>query len=272
MNLSMLQASNTMGQLHHKLDLIGNNMSNMNTPGYKGREANFASLLSQQVNNQSDEEAEVNRLTPDGIRVGSGAKLAHTNMDLTQGTMQETDRGLDIALLEDNHLFQLQVDTEDGPQTQYTRAGNFYLSPTENDEVMLTDSNGRPVLDENEEQLTFADNMEDINVREDGAIMVTRGGVEEAEGQLGIVEAVRPRMLEAAGENRFRLPEGAEAAADEILIGAEAQVQSGRLESSNVDLAKQMTDMQNAQRAYEFNSRSISTGDEMMGLVNQLRS
>ncbi|WP_431803067.1 flagellar hook-basal body protein [Halobacillus andaensis] len=272
MNLSMLQASNTMGQLHHKLDLIGNNMANMNTPGYKSRQADFASLLSQQVNNQSDEDAEVNRLTPNGIRVGSGAKLAHTNLDLTQGTLKETDRGLDVALLEDNHLFQLQVSTEDGPETQYTRAGNFYLSPTDDEEVMLTDVNGRPVLDNEEEPLTFEDNMEDINVREDGAIMVTRNGVEAAEGQLGVVEAVRPRMLEAAGQNRFRIPGEAGAAAEEIVAGADAEVQSGRLESSNVDLAKQMTDMQNAQRAYEFNSRSISTGDEMMGLVNQLRS
>ncbi|GGF22004.1 flagellar hook-basal body complex protein FlhP [Halobacillus andaensis] len=272
MNLSMLQASNTMGQLHHKLDLIGNNMANTSTPGYKSRQADFASLLSQQINNQSDEEAEVNRLTPNGIRVGSGAKLAHTNIDLTQGSLEETGRGLDIALREDNHLFQLQVETEEGPETQYTRAGNFYLSPMENGQVMLTNSNGRPVLDENEEPLTFIDNMEDISVREDGAIMVTRDGVQEAEGQLGVVEAVRPRMLEAAGENRFRIPEEAAAAADDILVGADAQVASGTLESSNVDLAKQMTDMQNAQRAYEFNSRSISTGDEMMGLVNQLRS
>ncbi|MFG6147340.1 flagellar hook-basal body protein [Halobacillus sp. B23F22_1] len=270
MNLSMLQASNTMGQLHHKLDLIGHNMANTRTPGYKSRQADFASLLSQQINNQSDEEAEVNRLTPEGIRVGSGAKLAHTNIDLTQGVMEETGRGLDIALREDNHLFQLQVETEAGLETQYTRAGNFYLSPMENGQVMLTNSNGRPVLDDNEAPLTFIDNMEEISVREDGAIMVTRDGVQEAEGQLGVVEAVRPRMLEAAGGNRFRIPEEAEA--EGILAGTEAQVASGTLESSNVDLAKQMTDMQNAQRAYEFNSRSISTGDEMMGLVNQLRS
>ncbi|MFC7062232.1 flagellar hook-basal body protein [Halobacillus seohaensis] len=272
MNLSMIQASNTMGQLQHKLDLIGNNMANANTTGYKSRQADFASLLVQQVNNQSHEEAEVNRLTPTGIRVGSGARLAHTNIDLSQGTMQATDRGLDVALQEDNHLFQLQEDTENGPETQYTRAGNFYLSPVENGEVMLTSSNGRPVLDENEEALTFVDNMEDLSIREDGSIMVSRDGQEAVEGQLGIVEAVRPRTLEATGDNRFRVPNDVELPADEIIIGADAQVRTGRLESSNVDMAKQMTDIQTAQRSYEFNSRSISTGDEMMGLINQLRS
>ncbi|MFC7319333.1 flagellar hook-basal body protein [Halobacillus campisalis] len=269
MNLSMMQASNTMGQLQHKLDLIGNNLANTNTPGYKSRQADFASLLTQQINNQFDEEAEVNRLTPDGIRIGSGAKLAHTNIDLTQGTMQATGRGMDIALLEDHHLFQLQTETENGVETQYTRSGNLYLSPLDNGEMMLTASNGSPILDNNGEPLTFAANFQDLQVREDGAIVVLRDGEEAVEGQLGIVEAVRPRMLEATGENRFRVPDEA---VDGVIVEADGQVRAGTLESSNVDIAKQMTDMQNAQRAYSFNSRSISTGDEMMGLVNQLRS
>lgn len=80
-------------------------------------------------------------------------------------------------------------------------------------------------------------------------------------------------MLEAVGDNRFRIPDGVntQGIMEEVVPG-ESEVQSKTLETSNVDVSKQMTEMLMAQRAYQFNAKAISTGDQMMGLINQLRS
>ncbi|OIS02424.1 flagellar hook-basal body protein [Corynebacterium diphtheriae] len=270
------QAAVTMGQLQKRLDNIGNNIANVNTAGYKNRDANFSSLLSQQINTEPDPTNPIGRLTPDGLRVGSGAKLGHTNFDFAQGSLKTTDRNLDVALLEDNHLFQVAVNENGEDEIRYTRAGNFYLSPIANNQVMLVTSDGYPVLGIGGEPIVLDDNMDALSIDGNGMINVTRNGVQAVEGQLGIVEAVRPRLLEAAGNNLFRLSEKSLATYpfDEIINGvglADVRMESGKLEASNVDLAKQTTDMIETQRAYQFNARTISMHDQMRGLINQLR-
>ncbi|WP_026570746.1 MULTISPECIES: flagellar hook-basal body protein [Sediminibacillus] len=270
-----IQAAVTMGQLQNKLDLIGNNLANTNTNGYKSRQANFSSLLFQQIDNLSDPANAEGRLTPDGLRIGSGAKLGHTNADLSAGSLQETGRGLDVALLDDNQLFQVQV-TENGvSETRFTRAGSFYLSPLDNGEVMLTNQDGNPIMGENG-PLSFADGFEDIQITGNGIIEVTRNGQTAREGRLAVVEAVRPRVLEPTGDNSFRLPDldALNYQEGEIIqqVGEnDLRVKTSALENSNVDISKQMSDMLLTQRSYQFNARSISMSDQMAGLVNQLR-
>ncbi|MGJ9458170.1 flagellar hook-basal body protein [Oceanobacillus sp. CF4.6] len=277
MSQMMIQAAVTMNQLQQKLDLIGNNMANSQTTGYKGRQADFSSLLIQQVNNLSDPANAEGRVTPDGIRVGSGAKLGSTNIDLSLGSILETDRVLDTALKQDNHLFQIQVNENGQENTLYTRDGSFFLSPVNNNQdLMLTTGNGNPVLGQNG-PIVIAEGFDSIDIRENGQIIVSRGGQTAVEAQLAVVEAVRPRLLEAAGQNLFRLPDmenlGFDAAEVIQATAPNADVlQSGALEQSNVDIAQQMADLMVTQRSYQFNSRTISMGDQMMGLVNQLRS
>ncbi|MGP4077142.1 flagellar hook-basal body protein [Halobacillus sp. K22] len=272
-NRSMIQASVTMGQLQSKLDLIGNNLANGNTPGYKSRQADFSSLLYQQIDNLSSESAPASRQTPEGVRIGSGARLGHTNLDLSQGSLQNTGRELDLALLEKSHLFQLQIPTEAGVETQYTRAGNFYLNPLNVNEVMLTDSEGYAVLGESGEPIVLESGFTELEINKEGSVVVTRGDQSSVEGQLEVVEAVRPRMLETEGGNRFKVPDGMEGTGITTEVPQDqSRIQNQTLESSNVDVSRQMTDMLTAQRAYQFNAKSISTGDQMMGLINQLRS
>ncbi|SES10755.1 flagellar basal-body rod protein FlgG [Gracilibacillus ureilyticus] len=273
MSRMAIQASVTMGQLQQKIDTIGNNIANLNTHGYKNREVNFSSLLSQQIN---AEEANDQRLTPDGIRVGAGARLGHTNINLKQGSIQNTDRALDVALLDANQLFQISVVENGIEETRYTRAGNFYLNPSEVEgQLMLVTSDGNPVIGNNG-PIMIAEGMEDLKINENGDIEVTRNGVQQVEGQLSIVEAIRPRLLEATGSNNFRL--SAETLAnyneDEIFAAVaqqDVQVKGGALETSNVDLSEQMTELIQTQRAYQFNAQSISMHDQMRGLINQLR-
>ncbi|MFD1020118.1 flagellar hook-basal body protein [Thalassobacillus hwangdonensis] len=275
MSRSMIQAAVTMGQLQQKLDVIGNNLSNSNTPGYKAKQADFASLLFQQIDNLNDEENQTGRITPDGVRIGSGAKLSHIDIDLSKGTLQRTDRALDAALLQDNHLFQVQIPTEDGTETRYTRAGNFYLSELGDGRLQLTNGSGYPIIGE-DGPILFEEGFDGIAIQEDGSILVERNGQETEEGRLATVEAAQPRMLESAGGSTFRLPdlEALGLTPEQIIVDVEendVQLQSGSLETSNVDVSKQMSEMLMAQRAYQFNGRSISIGDQMMGLVNQLR-
>ncbi|QGH36325.1 flagellar hook-basal body complex protein [Gracilibacillus salitolerans] len=270
------QAAVTMGQLQKRLDNIGNNIANVNTAGYKNRDATFSSLLSQQINTEPDPTNPEGRLTPDGLRVGTGAKLGHTNFNFSQGSLQETDRNLDVALLEDNHLFQVAVNENGEEEVRYTRAGNFYLTPLEDEQVMLVNSDGHPVLGAGGAPIVLDDDMEDLKIERNGTINVTRNGVQAVEGQLEIVEAVRPRLLEAAGNSLFRLSEQSleNYPFEEIINGvelADVSMESGSLEASNVDLAKQTTEMIETQRAYQFNARTISMHDQMKGLINQLR-
>lgn len=273
MSRTMIQAAVTMNQLQQKLDLIGNNLANSQTTGYKARNADFASLLFQQINNMTDPANAVGRLTPDGVRVGSGAKLGSINIDLSLGTLKETGRALDIALLEPNHLFQISVTENNVTETRYTRDGAFYLSPLENNQVMLTTKDGDPVLGVNG-QIIFEDGFDEINVTDGGQVTVKRGNNTEVVGQLDIVEAVRPRLLEATGNNNYRLPDLAALGYNQadVIQDTQASLRSGTLEMSNVNMAKELTDLITTQRAYQFNARTISMGDQMSGLINQLRS
>ncbi|GGA64504.1 flagellar hook-basal body protein [Ornithinibacillus halotolerans] len=273
MSRAMIQAAVTMNQLQQKMDLIGNNLANSQTTGYKAKNAEFASLLFQQINNMNDPNNDVGRLTPGGVRVGSGAKLGSTNIDLTPGALKETGRALDLALLEPNHLFQVSVTENNVTETRYTRDGAFYLSPLENNQVMLTTSDGHPVLGVNG-QITFADGFDSLHVADNGFITVQRGNNTEVVGQLAVIEAVRPRVLEAAGANQYRLPNLADLGLNQadVIQAVPASLTSGTLEMSNVNMGKELTDLITAQRAYQFNARTISMGDQMMGLVNQLRT
>ncbi|MDY0404583.1 flagellar hook-basal body complex protein [Virgibacillus sp. 179-BFC.A HS] len=196
----MIQAAVTMNQLQQKMDLIGNNLANSQTTGYKNRQSEFSSLLFQQINNMTAPENATGRVTPDGIRVGSGAKLGSIAADFSAGSIQQTDRTLDTALLKDNYFYQVQVMQNGQAETQFTRDGAFYLQPrAAGDAVMLTTSEGYPVLGKNG-AITIAAGFDSIVIRENGDVAVRRNGRYEIAGTLAIKEVVRPRSLEAVGK------------------------------------------------------------------------
>ena len=112
MNRTMITASNTLSQLQQQIDLIGNNMANVGTNGYKRSEASFNDLLVQQMDNQTKQDAEVGRLTPLGIRGGNGAKLSQAQLVLAQGSLKTTNRDLDVALTKENLFLRINVQDE----------------------------------------------------------------------------------------------------------------------------------------------------------------
>lgn len=277
MNRSMLTASVTMGQLQKKIDIIGNNLANSNTNGYKSRETNFNDLLFQQINNQPNANQEVGRRTPNGIRQGTGAKLSETNLRMEQGGLKITDRPLDIALKRPNDFFELLVEENGDFATRYTRDGAFYLSPYQEGENALVTGNGDFVLGTNGEPIFLPENFKDVKISETGEIVVTNhDNTEESVGQLQLVQMLRPQLLQSSGENQFALPDldQLNLVEDEVyqdVSGQEGSVQQRALEMSNVDTATEMTELLIAQRSYQFNAKSISMADQMSGLIANLR-
>ncbi|WP_417898694.1 flagellar hook-basal body protein [Bacillus haimaensis] len=278
MNRIMLNATNTMNQLQKQLDLIGHNVANIDTVGYKNRSATFQELLVQQANNQPMGRYEKTRQTPNGIRLSSGAGLGQTKLNLTQGPLKTTERMLDFALTKEDLFFTVQATENGQTSTQFTRNGVFYLSPINNNEVMLVTADGNPVLDSNDQQIIFPDDIQDIKLQPGGVISAVRPNGEAVASELGIARAIRPQMLDAKPGSLYSFPREGLANPDDIIEFVEGAdrttvgMQQGMLENSNVDLASELTEMTLMQRNYQFNARSVQFADQMMGLVNGLKA
>lgn len=282
MSRTMNIASNTLGQLQQQIDLIGNNLANVSTNGYKRSEASFNDLLVQQINNQPKRAAEVGRLTPLGIRSGNGAKLSQAQLVLTQGSLKTTERNLDVALTKENLFFMVNVQDENGTSTRYTRDGAFFLSPVNGNasQLQLVTADGHAVLDQFGNPITIEDGpVTELTISEQGDIKVTTKNSEQY-FELGVVSVEKPQFLEKMGGNLYGLP----ANLDELAVNEgdiltqltgnqrdDISMQQGALEMSNVDLSKEMTDLMMAQRMYQFQSRSITMADQMQGIVNSIR-
>lgn len=279
---SMITAANTMNQLGQQLDVISNNIANSNTTGFKRRETNFSELLAQQFTHLPHDQAA--RLTPNGVRYGVGARLAATNIVLKQGTIAKTDRALDVALTKEGQFFRVLVQGENGAQEiGYTRAGAFYLTPSaENpNELMLVTSDGHPVLDENNAPILLPDGFKDITISNNGTISaVASDGRVMRRANIGITTILRPQLLQSAGDNIFTLPDVNALNVNEADVAVnmagnlrtQISMTQGALEQSNVDLGTELTDMMITERLYQLNSRSITISDQMLGLINGIRS
>lgn len=275
MNRTMITATNTLTQLQKQMDLISNNMANSDTNGYKKQNATFTDMLVQQFNNQSDETQEVNRQTPNGIRQGVGAKIAQTQLVMAQGTIKASDRVLDTALIKEGQLYRVLVQDGGANEVRYTRDGAMYLSPVSDNENMLVTKEGHAILDENNNPILLNNNVKDYAFSSTGTLTVqlNNGGQEAI--NLGISYANNPQSLEKTGDNLYRLSDAAdENQAILDLDGArrnEIAMKQNALEQSNVDISKEMVNLIATQRSYQFQSRSISLADQMMGLVNGIR-
>lgn len=274
----MLNATNTMNQLQRQLDTIGHNIANVETVGYKNRQSSFQELLVQQSNNQTLNQYENIRNTPLGIRMSSGAGLAQTKLILTQGSLKNTDRMLDFAVAKEDQFFTVQVMENGESSTQFTRNGIFYLSPINNSEVMLVTAEGHPVLDSNEQPIVLPETVKEVKLQPEGVILAELTNGQAIARELGIAQVIRPQMLEARPGSLFALPP-AEVANPQDVVGFiqgatrdDINLKQGMLEQSNVDLASEMTEMTLMQRSYQFNARSVQFADQMMGLVNGLKS
>lgn len=276
---TMVTATNTMSQLQSQIDIIGNNLANSNTHGYKAKDVKFQELLYQQFNN--DKLDKVDRQSPVGIRYGVGASLAQASMNWKQGSLQSTGRDLDFAFQEPKQYFNvLMPDGENGQQTAYTRQGAFYVSPMENGNLMLVTGDGYPVADAAGQAITIPENVSSFSVNESGVLTANYPDGSTVQRELAVSVLQKPQLMEQLSETYIALPNNlAELGvnAQDVIIdlqGAERSeiaLTNQVLEMSNVDMSKEMTELMTAQRSYQFSAKSITIADQMLGLINGIR-
>lgn len=267
-----------MSELQKKIDLIGNNIANVNTNGYKRQEASFSDALVQSIEKQVGQQHEVGRNTPYGLRIGAGAILSQTAVRNEQGSVRQTDRPLDFMIQGENAYF--RVSSEDG--VSYTKDGSFQVQPILNsNQVSLVTANGEAVLGANNQPIVFDADYETLQLNGNGALEIFYNDPKQpVEIQMGIAQVNRTNSLEKVGGNLYRLA-GTEA--EQIANGnlqlinlsqqndSSIRIKQGALEASNVELSDEMTELIATQRLFQSQGRAISYADDMMGLVNSIK-
>lgn len=279
MNIQMNSAATSMRELQKKVDVIANNISNVNTRGYKRQEANFSDTLVQSITRQAGSGNEIGRVTPDGLRIGSGARVTQTSLRNEQGAIQQTDQPFDFSIQGNSGFFRLMSDGK----IAYTKDGSFQVQPVLNsDQVNLVTANGDAVLDINNNPISFGSDYAEVKANQNGTLQIVYKdpGKPPTEIQLSIADINRPNLLEKIGGNRYQLPgtEAQQAANGALRIvnlsqpnNSGIRVNQGSLEMSNVDLTEEMTELISTQRLIQSQGKAISFADDMMGLVNTIR-
>ena len=241
-----------------RMQVISNNLANVNTNGFKKDRANFESLLYQVIRSSGAQTSVDTELTS-GFSVGTGVNIVNSNKLHSQGSIVSTDNSLDLAI--DGGGF-FQVLLPDG-QIVYTRNGAF----SRNDEGVLTTNSGFIIQPE----IAIPAEATKINVSADGIISVQVPGQVEAQevGQLQLADFQNRRGLEPIGENFYveTVASGPPILENPFAAGFGKLVQ-GSLEASNVNVVQELVDMIETQRAYEVNSKAITSVDEMLRFVN----
>jgi flagellar basal-body rod protein FlgG len=272
-NTSLITATNTLSQLQKQMDIISNNLANLDTTGYKSKQATFTDLLVQQVNNQPDAAKEAGRKTPIGIRQGAGARVSQSQMNMSQGSFKPTDRDLDTAFQVPGQYYKVLVQKNGTSSVQYTRNGALYLSPVAANETMLVTSDGDPILDDNNKPIIMTGDAQKVDITQNGVMNVAMTGGSMESFNLGVVQINKPQFFEQKGGSLIGLPDNVPVPNGVLTELPREQISIGQrmLEQSNVDMSKEMTDLLNVQRSYQFQSRAVTMADQMMGLINGIR-
>ncbi|PKT75168.1 flagellar basal-body rod protein FlgG [Helicobacter winghamensis] len=253
----------TTGMLGQQLqiDVTSNNISNVNTFGYRKERAEFADLFHQVLQYAGSSTSETT-LSPTGIEVGLGVRPTAVQKIFSQGNFKETEQNLDVAIT-GNGFFQIEL--PDGT-IAYTRDGSF----KRDDEGNVVNAQGYLLVP----NITIPDDATQINIGKDGTVTVVQGNATEVNqlGQIETVNFINPAGLHALGDNLYL---NTNASGDPIVgtpgLNGFGQLAQGFVETSNVKLVEEMTDLIVGQRAYEANSKSIQTADSMLQIVNQLK-
>lgn len=256
-------AASGMAAQQLNVEVISNNIANMNTVGFKKQRAEFQDLLYQNVERMGAQSSSAGTVVPTGIQIGAGVKAGAVYRVTEQGTPQATGNPYDMAI--DGKGF-FQVTLPSG-EIAYTRAGNLQVNP----EGQIVTDDGYQL----EPAITIPQDAVDIIISKSGLVQVTMAGQPEPTtvGQIELATFFNEAGLEAIGDNLL-LETAASGAAT---IGAPGEVGFGQIlqaytEASNVDAVAEISALIVAQRAYEMNSKVISTADEMLSVAAQVKS
>ena len=242
-----------------RMRVIANNLANIGTTGFKRDRANFATLAYDDARVAGQQSSNETAYAV-GLNLGTGVGIQSTTRIDTQGSLQTTGNSLDMALDGDGYF---QVALPRG-QMGYTRAGNF----TRSAEGLLVTSQGYAV----QPPISIPEGTTAIAVAADGTVSATTAGnaAPTSLGQISVVSFANSAGLQATGDN-FLLETGASGPAQVGIAGdgGRGNIRQGMLEASNVNVVEELVDMIECQRAYEINSKMISSVDEMLRNANQ---
>lgn len=261
MNALAIAATGMTAQ-QRNVEVIANNIANMSTTGFKRAKAEFSDLMYQSYRRQGTSSTENGTIVPAGIEIGLGVKPSVVTRISSQGSLQMTNNPLDVALEGRGYL---RISLADGNEG-YTRAGNLQKSP---DGTLVT-TDGFEVSP----GIVIPENTREVTINRDGEVFVFVDGEAEpqAVGRITLANFVNEAGLEALGDNLFRATDASGAAIDGFPGDAGfATLRQGYVEGSNVDSVTEITSLISAQRAYEMNSKVISTADEMGRTISNMR-
>ena len=244
------------------VDVISNNIANMTTTGYKRQRPAFLDLIYQNLDRPGSTSSDSGTIVPTGIQMGLGVRAGAVYREHAQGAIQITENPLDVAITGEG-FFQIQLPSGD---TAYTRDGTFQVN--ENGELVTVQGF---LVDPG---LTIPDDAINIEINREGEVLVSTPGATNLTnvGQIQTARFVNPAGLETIGDNLMLETE----ASGTPTTGTPGQDEFGALrqsalEQSNVNVVEEITMLITAQRSYEMNSNVISTSDEMLQTVTQLR-
>ncbi|MGE5362989.1 MAG: flagellar basal-body rod protein FlgG [Bacteroidota bacterium] len=245
------------------IEVVSNNIANINTTAFKKNKAEFKDMMYQEVaiNPQFASNNLINEKTSTKVQVGNGVQPASTQKLFTQGDLQATNSTLDVAIQGEGFF---QVRRTDGT-IAYTRDGSFKISA----DGRLVTANGYVL----EPGITLNEDTKSLNITKDGTIeAVEVGGGSSVLGTLELAKFINPGGLQPIGENLYVETE----ASGVPILGNPAssgygELNQGYLESSNVDIVEEMVAMISAQRAYEINSKTVKTVEDMMTMANNIK-
>ncbi|MDR2880939.1 MAG: flagellar basal-body rod protein FlgG [Azoarcus sp.] len=257
---SLWTASTGLNAQQTSLDVIANNLANVSTNGFKRQRAIFEDLLYQVIRQPGAQSTQQTQISS-GLQLGVGVKTVATARNFTQGAPQQTGGDLDLMIQGDGFFM---ITMPDGT-TAYTRDGAFQR---DNQGNMVTAS-GYPLAD----NINIPADAVSITVGKDGTVTVVQAG-SSASIQIGTIQLamfINPGGLQAVSENLF-LETASSGVATPQQAGSNAAgvINQRYVESSNVNVADELVNMIITQRAYEMNSRVISTSDQMLARLAQL--
>lgn len=255
-------AATGMSAQQRRVEVISHNLANMSTTGYNARRAEFADLHYQQAVQPGSISSSEGTIIPAGVQLGLGVRTAAVSMDVMQGSLSETNGSLDIAI-DGGGYFEI---TMPGGEQAFTRDGALKRSP----EGLIVTSDGFPVQPE----MTIPEDATEIAINADGEVYVYFKDQIEAQllGQFNIATFANDKGLEALGSNYYRETEASgQPNIGEAGVDGRGIFRQGYLEESSVDAVKEITDLIEAQRGYELNSKVISAADQMLGATVQIR-
>jgi len=258
---SLFTAATGMGAMQENINVISNNLANVSTQGFKRSRAEFQDLLYQTLRMPGTETPQGTQI-PTGIQIGMGSKLSAVSKNFQQGDFQQTNNELDLAIQGKGFFQVLQPDGT----TAYTRTGTFKLDNA----GQMVSADGEPL----EPPITIPNDAMSISISNTGALSVLRPGNVTATvvGQIDLANFINPAGLISMGRGLYKET----AASGTPALGNPGSmelglVQQGSIETSNVNVVEELTNMILAQRAYEMNSKAITTSDEMMQTANNTK-